>query len=153
LPGVKIFPACNENDSYCFERLLNRIERTMKKMNQQAIIFSDHGKDNIFKKLRRKMGKINYIPSNQIVSSSWLSTGRFQKNIPLDHIIEDIIFKDSMHCCFIQLADACAYSLLRKEKPLASKNKLGIDKCFDFLDQNNALVLKGIVSDAQGIIR
>ncbi|WP_160116882.1 DUF3800 domain-containing protein [Legionella sainthelensi] len=153
LPGIKIFPAINIESNYirCFERLLNRIQRTIRD-SDNALIFCDEGHSNLTK-LRRKLQIHNPIPSNQNISPVWLDTNTKTKNIATDNIIEDIIYKNSKHCCFIQLADACAYALLRKEKEIASKNKLGLNNSFIHLDINNALVLKGIINDPHGVIR
>ncbi|KTD58790.1 hypothetical protein Lsai_1397 [Legionella sainthelensi] len=156
LPDIKIFAAVDKNCDYlrCFERLLNRIQTTMQKTwKSNALIFCDQGHSNLTK-LRRKMATHNFIPSNQEISEFWSDTGTFAKNITVDNIIEDIIYKDSKNCIFIQLADACAYALLRCEKHLESKNKLGLHKSFSILDEPGVLALKGILKgDPLGIIR
>ena len=78
-------------------------------------------------------------------------TSEITKNIPIDRILEDIFFKDSAHSHFIQLADCTAYALLRKEKPLPSKSKYGIDKAFDIL---RPVTVKACnPADQDGIIR
>lgn len=73
------------------------------------------------------------------------------KNSPLVHLIEDISFRNSKHSLFIQAADFCAYALLRREKPLASKTKYGIDK--SFLNLKPIMVREANNSDFYGIIR
>lgn len=153
LPGIKIFPAINIESNYlqCFERLLNRIQRTIRD-NNNALIFCDEGHTNLTK-LRRKLQVHNPIPSKQEISEVWLDTKRKTKNIVTTNIVEDIIYKNSKHCCFIQLADACAYALLRKEREIPSKNALGLNNSFINLDFNNALALKGIIKDPLGVIR
>lgn len=72
----------------------------------------------------------NPIPSKY---GLWLDTGEAYKNIPIDRILEDPLFKDSEQSYFIQLVDFCAYALLRRERPIHSKTKYGLDKAFDIL--------------------
>ncbi len=57
----------------------------------------------------------------------------YAKNIPLDNILEDIMFRDSAKSYFIQLVDFCAYALFRSEHPLVSKTKYGLDQAFQEL--------------------
>jgi len=120
----------------------------MKAWDSYAILVCDEGKDAIYTRLRRKMGVYNPIPSKQ---GYWEDTGVKTKNIPIDRIIEDPFFKRSDQSYFIQLVDFCAYSLLRRESPLASKSKYGLDKAFSILDP--ALVKEACSYDPEGIIR
>lgn len=53
--------------------------------------------------------------------------GTVTRSIPVELILEDPVFKVSQRSYFIQLADFCAYALLRRERPLASKTKYGLD--------------------------
>ena len=134
---VRIFNSIKHNSKqyiWAFNNLLNRIERTMKEENSKAILISDEGKENILSKLRRKMAIHNPIPSNNSISHVWQDTGTPTKNIPLENIVEDIIFKKSHHSHFIQLADVCAYAFLRYEKPLPSKTKYQLDSSFQIVE-------------------
>ena len=107
-----------------FERLLTRIDRTMKEWRSNAIILHDEGKD--YTSMVRKMCVYNPIQSQHGV---WAG-GSPLKNMPLDRILEDIIFRDSKKSVFIQMADFCAYALFRSEYPLPSKAKYGLDTAF-----------------------
>src|SRR5205807_1541322 len=89
----------------------------------------DEGKESIYTRLARKVGVHNPIPS---MYGQW-SSGQATQNIPLDHILEDPIFKKSHSSYFIQLADFCAYALLRRELPLLSKAKYGLHLGFERL--------------------
>ena len=124
LPGVKLFNAiAAKRDEYTlFERVLNRINRTMQAWDSHALLISDEGKD--YNRLVRKMGVYNPIPSQ---------FGGRPRNITLDRIVDEILYKRSQDSHFIQMADFCAYALLRSEVPLASKNALGLDRSFDRL--------------------
>ena len=89
----------------------------------------------------------NPIPSR---FGAW-EEGKVHKSITLDRIIEDPVFKSSKSSYFIQLADFCAYALLRRERPLPSKTKYGLDK--SFLTLEPVLVKKASSSDPYGIVR
>jgi Protein of unknown function (DUF3800) len=129
LPGVRLFNAIapKAQESLIFERLMNRINTNMQKAGSNAIIVHDEGKD--YTKLVRKMGVYNPIQSKY---GHW-GDGKQFKNIPLDHILEDIFFRKSHESTFIQMADFCAYALFRNEYPLASKTKYKLDTAFDEL--------------------
>lgn len=150
LPGARLFNACflHKQEELAFERLLNRIERTLKSWDSLAILISDEGKQAAYTRLARRMQRYNPIPSSYGV---WLDTGQNYKNIPLTRIIEDPFFKDSSQSYFIQLVDFCAYSLLRRERPVASKSRYGLDKAFDLLKP--VLVTEATRKDPDGIIR
>lgn len=129
--------------------MLNRLNRTLQPdvWNSHAMLLWDEGKEAEHRKLTRRMRVMNPIPSKY---GAW-PAGTFTKNIPLDRIIEDPVFKKSEQSYFIQLVDFCAYALLRRERPLPSKTKYGIDKAFGrvlsvcFKDANN--------KDPAGIVR
>lgn len=129
LSGVHLFNAAapKSEESRIFERMLNRINRTMMAWDSKCILVSDEGKD--YTKLLRRMRVHNPIPSQFKI---W-PDGSPNRNIPLDRIIEDIFFRDSRRSYFIQIADFCAYALLRSENPLLSKSKYGLDKSFNLL--------------------
>jgi hypothetical protein len=130
--GVTVFNVCNDDDDQfrAFERLVNRINRTMKARESYAHLICDQGKEGQYKKLIRKMRVHNYIPSKY---EKW-SDGEWSKNIPIERIIEDPQFKDSKESYFIQQADFIAYALLRRERPTPRAKKHGIHKSFNLLD-------------------
>lgn len=148
IEGIKILNAVSSKDKEdrLFERLLNRINSTSKANGMKSIIISDEGKEYSYLKLRRKMGVFNQISSKY---GSW-GDGEKKKNITLDYVVEDIVFKDSKTSWFIQMSDFVAYALFRKEYPLASKTKYGLDKSFDILD---SILVKEAYDDPLGIIR
>jgi hypothetical protein len=115
------------NERMIFERLVNRINRTMSEWNSNAIILHDEGKDYTY--LVRRMCVYNPIRSKY---KAWPG-GSPIKNMPIDRILEDIIFRDSKESIFVQLADFCAYALFRSEYPLASKSKYALDTAFSLL--------------------
>lgn len=150
LPGVRLFNAClpADKENWAFERLLNRINRTLQVWDSRAILICDVGKDAIYTRLCRRMGVFNPIPSK---FGHWLDTGSSYRNIPIERIIEDPFFKDSKRSYFVQFADFCAYSLLRRENPLPSKSKYGLHEAFNLLSP--ILVKAASTRDPEGIIR
>ena len=90
----------------------------------------------------------NQIPSQFGV---WGDSGEKTKNIPLDKLIEDPMFKDSKTSYFIQLVDFCAYSILRKEVENIQKNVLGIQDAFLALEP--IFEKKACKYDKYGIIK
>lgn len=95
----------------------------------------------------RRMYVYNPIPSQLGV---WLDTGQSWKNISLDRVVEDPFFKDSAQSYFVQLVDFSAYALLRRERPIPSKTKYGLDTAFNILSP--ILVREARRSDPEGII-
>jgi len=127
----RIISAVNTNEMYAFERLMNRLNRTALAQGHELILICDQGQEAQFTKRIRKMRVHNPIPSNQ---GSWQDTGQTTRNITLDRFLEDPFFKDSNSSYFIQLADFCAYALLRMERPIASRSALGYDTFYPVLE-------------------
>jgi hypothetical protein len=130
LPKIRMMNAISSrgNERMVFERMINRINRTMAEWKSNALIFHDEGKD--YTHLVRRMGVYNPIQSQ---FGTW-SDGSVIRNIPTDRIIEDIVYRDSKQSEFIQMADFCAYALFRSEVPLASKEKYGLNQAFEELE-------------------
>lgn len=98
------------------QRAVNRIERTMQARNSQAILIFDEGKERQITGMLRRMAVFNPIPSNLGV---W-PDGSATRNIALLKIIEDPVFRPSHRSYFLQCADHCAFTLLKREtKPPA----------------------------------
>ena len=149
LTQVRLFNVCLDyRQDWAFERLLNRINRTMQAWGSHALLICDEGNEANYTRLVRKMGVFNPIPSQFEV---WKDTGKKTRNIPIERIIEDPFFKQSDRSYFIQLADFCAYALLRKEKPLQSKLKYGLHNMFELLEP--ICVKEAHPRDPFGIIR
>ena len=149
LPGVQLINAAvpQHDEERAFEWLLNRINKNMEKADSHALIISDEGKS--YDKLYRKMRRHNFIPSS---IGQW-ETGAISKNIVLDRVVEDIIYRDSERSLFIQAADACAYSVLRSESPIPSKTALGLDQSMLILEPIMVKAAFGKCPKKLGIIR
>lgn len=130
LPGVQLINAAvpQHEEERAFEWLLNRINKNMEKADSKALIISDEGKS--YDKLYRKMRRHNFIPSS---IGKW-ETGALSKNLVLDHLVEDIVYRNSEKSLFIQAADSCAYAVLRSESPIPSKTALGLDQSMMILE-------------------
>ncbi len=150
IPGARIFnsvfPAGQDERS--FERLLNRINRTLQSWASHAVLVCDQGHEIAYTRMVRRMYVFNPIPSKY---GAWQDTGAAWKNIPLDRIVEDPFFKESSQSYFVQFVDFAAYALLRRERPLPSKSKYDLDKAFSALD--SILVREASRRDPEGIIR
>jgi len=144
LPNVWLFNICldakpsEDAEMKAWDRLFNRIERTMVEaekrlgiripyLRPRAMIFADEGKATQITRAFRKRFVYNPIPSRH---------GRWPegvtRNIPLQRIVEDPIFKQSHQSFFIQLADCAAFALLKRESPLVFKaSKYGLPAFFE----------------------
>lgn len=147
--GCSLFNVANYSDNQfeAFERLLNRINRTMTARNSRCHLICDQGKEAQYIKLVRKLKVHNPIPSRY---GEW-ADGSTTRNMPLDRILEDPQFKDSKSSYFIQHVDFIAYSLLRREQPTPKTKRHGVHKTFEQLD--NCLEKVCNRRDPKGIIR
>jgi hypothetical protein len=94
----------------------------------RALIFADQGRELEITRAFRKMNVFNPIPSQFGVWSGTMRT----KNIPVERVIEDRVFKESHQSYFIQLADCVAFSLLKREvAPTSGIKKYGIHRMFE----------------------
>jgi hypothetical protein len=147
LPGAMLFNVCRvDAEGWAFERLLNRINKNMQVNNSHAILICDEGKDEAYTRLCRRMKVFNPIPS---AYGEWAG-GESRKNIPIERIIEDPVFKDSKRSYFVQLADFCAYAVLRHKYPIPSKMKYGLHTAIEELKP--ICVLEANRRDCYGII-
>jgi hypothetical protein len=149
-PGARLFNAVfpKSQKMRAFERMINRINRTLQAWDSHGILICDQGNELSYTRLVRRMAVYNPIPSKVGI---WLETGQEWQNVPIDRIVEDPIFKQSDQSFFIQLCDFSAFALLRRENQLESKNRYGLHESFDRL--NSILVREASPKDPDGIIR
>lgn len=131
LPDVRLFIGTGPKnlEERLFERMLNRISRTMQAWDSHAMLICDEGYETQFTRMMRKMAVFNYIPSKY---GKWAGAGA-AKNIPIERIIEDPFFKPSDASFLIQFADFVAYALLKQERPTANSTKYGIGAAFNIM--------------------
>lgn len=127
LPRARLFSAHfpSKELERAVERLLNRINRCAEGGASHFLLICDEGKEATYTRLARRMRIYNPIPSK---FGTWDGAGGPTRNNPLGRMIEDPFFKDSSQSYFIQLVDMCCYALLRREHPLPSRTRYGIDK-------------------------
>lgn len=128
--GVKVLNAAMSDQYRAFDRLVNRINNCMRTERSMALLICDEGNEGDFTKLYRRMAVFNAIPSKY---GAW-ADGKSWANIPLDRVLTDPYFARSHHSNFIQLADFCAFALLRMDKPTATATQWGLDKSFRWLE-------------------
>jgi hypothetical protein len=147
LPGLQIINVVMEKSERkrCFDWLLNRIETNMKYADSYAMLISDNDKN--YNPMLVRKRKDNPIPSKL---GGWES-GKFNESKPITRIVDQIAYRDSKVCPFVQAADFVAYALLRKESPVPSHGTIGIDKLF--FELGPALCLAANPSDPHGIVR
>ena len=141
--------SCNPIENYAFERLLNRINKTAEVKGENVLMIFDEGQEVEITRRLRRLRVHNPIPSNR---ETW-PDGKRTKNLPLANIVEDPVFKDSETSYFIQLADFCAYSLLRMERPLPARSELGYDTMYEELRPISRRFLNRADPKGMGIIR
>lgn len=153
LPTVKVINICidkttislNGFESYAeiaWNRLIQRYDRYLKlDVNDIGIIITDDTDEPLVRKLTRKMRVFNPVPSKY--------KGSYQAIT--DNIVEDPFLRNSKHSYMIQVADAIAHSLYRKEYPKGSLKKYRIHELFDKLEP--VLLKKASGSDDLGIVR
>jgi hypothetical protein len=94
----------------------------------RGLIVADQGREGEIRAAIRRMHRFNHIPSQK---GAW-DDGHRTRNIPVERIIEDPVFRESSKSHFIQLADIVAFALLKREvPPTPNIAKYGIDKMFD----------------------
>lgn len=124
LPDVHVLNACvpRKHEDRAFERLVGRLNVFAGKARSHVMLISDEGKD--YTALVRRMRRRNY------VGRAGRFNGSVMINKPLERVVEDIVYRDSKHSAFIQLADFVAFSLLRFESPTPRLAAVGLDKAF-----------------------
>lgn len=159
LPQVWLINVCLDKGDYvdpqmaAWDRLVNRIERTMLEMERRELplrrrlsaLATKHLPADEAEKIERRLniysaraviiadeGRELEITRalrkmhvyNPIPSQFGAwASGDLTKNITTDRIIEDPVFKQSDRSYFIQLADCVAYALLKREVPPTPKVK------------------------------
>lgn len=131
-----------------FEWMMNRINRTLQARNAVGILVCDEGNEQRLVSIVRSMKKTNKIPD----SVSMYGYNNAARNIPLDRIIEDPLFKQSKGSYMIQLADFMAFGLLRHLRP-APNTHSEVKSAFEILDRCLIKQAFGACPLGKGIIR
>lgn len=106
----------------------HQLELRLNHYRPVALIFADQGREREITRSLRKMSVFNPIPSRM---GDW-GDGAKTKNIPVQRVIEDPVFKKSHQSYLLQLADVVAYSLLKREvAPTPHVKRYDIHKMFE----------------------
>lgn len=140
LPTVRLFLSCGPlaMERRAFERLITRVDRTMEAEDDHALLVCDNGKtyDDLLDQLRER----------NVIHGRYGSIDR-----PLTRLVEDIVYRNSKRSALVQAADACVYTLLRKEQPLPRLEQAGFGSAFA---QVAPIVVRAAApADPDGIIR
>lgn len=135
-----------------WKALIQRFENTVSHHNfpgpqnadERGAVFCDHTQDKKLTTLLRQMRRFNPVPSQ----SGMATTAR---NLPLQYIIEDPVYRDSAHAYFIQAVDLAAFLLYQRLAPNAYMREKGGKNYFSRL----APVLCRVAAprDPDGIVR
>lgn len=126
----------------------DKLEQRLVPYSAHALIIADLGHEQEIVRLRRKLSVVNFIPSR---FGSWGTASA--KNIPLTHLVEDALFRDSRHSLFIQLADCVAFALLKREtSPTPQVRKYNLHKAFD-VHLAGVCLKQASFGDPLGIVR
>lgn len=145
--GVFSTNVCLDSYDSAFDRIINRINTTLKVHKDFGILIFDAGNENQVIKTLRKKRVINFIPS---AYGSW-QDGKSQRNIPIEQIVAEASFRDSKIDYLIQTVDFIAFALLRSEHPTSLILKYGTNNAFGCLKP--ILNLDATRYDEYGIVR
>lgn len=110
------------------ESAKEQLKKHIESICHRVLVVADEGHEYSITRAFRRMHRYNFIPSQH---GAW-EDGSRAKNLTLTRYIEEPVFRSSDSSHFLQLADAIAFGLLKKEsKPTPKIKKYGIHKMFD----------------------
>jgi hypothetical protein len=113
LPKVSVVNAClsRRSEDLAFARLVDRLNAFAMERDEHMLLISDQGKD--YTPLLRRMRRHDVSLTGMTSEMPSIAAARE----PVERIVEDIVYRDSKLSTFIQLADFCAFALLRFLNP------------------------------------
>ena len=152
--GVEVINACFRKadvkayEKLSLDRLLNRINASVKAADRHAFLIFDEGKERMITRAYRRLRIFNPVPSRY---ERW-EEGERTRNIPVENVIGGPAFRSSDSDHLLQMADLVAHALLKQEEtPIPRVESMGIREAFSILD--HALNRKASRRDPQGIVR
>ena len=152
--GVEVINIClrkpdgKRHEQVSLDRLLNRINTSVKSAGRHAFLIFDEGKERMITRTYRRLKVHNPVPSRYEL---W-EEGKRTRNIPVEKVIGGPAFRSSDGDYLLQMADFIAHALLKQEEsPVPRVKSLGIGQAFSILD--HALNRKASRQDPQGIVR
>ena len=145
-------PANYDPFSMAWDRLIQRYENTIARRNfagsttseERGLIFPDATDDKKLRVLVRKKRRYNPLPNQR-------EFGEGYRDVPLKHVIEDPLPRDSRETYFVQAADLVAYFLYQSIMPNAYMRKKAGHRYFERLEP--ILFKKASCTDPMGIVR
>ena len=159
--GVEVINVClckSEVKAYekvSLDRLLNRINASVKAAGRHAFLIFDEGKERMITRTYRRLRIFNPVPSRY---ERW-DEGERTRNIPVENVIGGPAFRNSDSDHLLQMADLIAHALLKQEEPVpraclvldTGVEDMGIREAFSILDC--VLNRKASAQDPQGVVR
>ena len=152
--GVEVINVCLRKpdvkayEQVSLDRLLNRINSSVKAARRHAFLIFDEGGEKMITRAYRRLRIFNPVPSRY---DRW-EEGERTRNIPVENVIGGPAFRSSDTDHLLQMADLVAHALLKQEeKPVPRVENLGIHEAFSILDK--ALNRRASRHDPQGIVR
>ena len=152
--GVEVINVClrKQNvkayEQVSLDRLLNRVNASVKVANRHAFLIFDEGKERMITRAYRRLRIFNPVPSRY---ERW-EEGERTRNIPVANVIGGPAFRSSDGDYLLQMADFIAHALLKQEEePVPRVENMGIHEAFSILDR--ALNRKASKRDPQGVVR
>ncbi len=139
---------CERYVQVSLDRLLNRINASVKSSGRYAFLIFDDGNEDMITSTYRRLRKFNPVPSRYEL---W-EEGERIRNIPVENVIGGPVFRSSGCDYLLQVAGLVAHALLvQEETSVPVVESPGIHEVFSILDK--ALNRKASGSDRQGIVR
>ena len=152
--GVEVINVCIRKpdvkayEQVSLDRLLNRINASVKAAGRHAFLIFDEGKERMITRAYRRLRIFNPVPSRY---DRW-EEGERTRNIPVGNVIGGPAFRSSDSDHLLQMADLIAHALLKQEEePVPRVENLGIGDAFSILDK--ALNRRASRHDPQGVVR
>ena len=152
--GVEVINVClrkpevSAYEKVSLDRLLNRINASVKAAGTHAFLIFDEGKERMITTAYRRLRVFNPVPSRY---ERW-EEGERTRNIPVENVIGGPSFRSSQDDDLLQMADLIAHALLKQEEEPSPRTKeLGVHLAFGILDR--ALNRSASRRDPQGIVR
>ena len=154
LGGIEVVNVCLRKadvkgyERVSLDRLLNRINASVKAAGRHAFLIFDEGKEKMITRAYRRLRIFNPVPSRYEV---W-EDGEPTRDIPIERIIGGPSFRSSQDDDLLQMADLIAHALLKQEEePSPRVERLGVAQAFGILDR--ALNRRASRRDPQGVVR
>lgn len=152
--GVEVINVClpkqafKDHERVSLDRMLNRVNASVKAANRHAFLIFDEGKEAMITRVYRRLRVFNPVPSRYEL---W-EEGERTRNILLENVIGGPSFRSTEGDYLLQMAGLIAHALLmQEEEPFSGVGGMGVLGAFSILDC--ALNRKASRRDPQGIVR